>query len=49
MVSGEREMVRQDEDGAKLGERAPFESSRQAEYEDSVPGEAGWDENEDDE
>ena len=35
MVESEREMLREkDENG--LGERRPFESSRQATYEDSV-------------
>lgn len=35
MVESEREMLREKED-AGLGERRPFESSRQATYEDSV-------------
>ena len=35
MVSSEREMLREEEE-AKLGERKPFESLRQATYEDSV-------------
>jgi hypothetical protein len=35
MVETEREMLREDEE-AKLGERRPFESSRQAGYEDTV-------------
>lgn len=35
MVETEREMLREKED-AGLGERRPFESSRQAGYEDSV-------------
>jgi hypothetical protein len=37
-LSSEREMLRE-EDEAKLWERTPFDSSRQATYEDSVPGE----------
>jgi len=41
MVEGEREMLREEEE-AKLGERKPFESSRQATYEDSVPPEEDW-------
>lgn len=35
MVDSEREMLREAEE-TKLGERRPFESSRQATYEDSV-------------
>ncbi len=35
MAESEREMLREDEE-AKLGERRPFESSRQATYEDTV-------------
>jgi hypothetical protein len=35
MVESEREMLREKEDSG-LGERKPFQSSRQAEYEDSV-------------
>ena len=35
MVSSEAEMLREAEE-AKLGERKPFESARQATYEDSV-------------
>jgi hypothetical protein len=42
VVSSEREMLRE-EDEAKLGERTPFNSSRQATYEDSVPPENEWD------
>ena len=41
-MSSEREMVRE-EDEAKIGERTPFTSSRQATYEDSVPPEDDWD------
>jgi hypothetical protein len=40
-LSTEREMLRED-DEAKLGERIPFDSSRQATYEDSVPTEIDW-------
>jgi hypothetical protein len=40
-LSSEREMLRE-EDEAKLGERTPFNSSRQATYEDSVPPENEW-------
>jgi hypothetical protein len=41
-LNSEREMLRE-EDEAKLGERTPFDSSRQATYEDSVPPEDEWD------
>jgi len=41
-LSSEREML-YEEDEAKLGERTPFNSSRQATYEDSVPSESEWD------
>jgi hypothetical protein len=40
-LSSEREMLRE-EDETKLGERTPFDSSRQATYEDSVPAEGDW-------
>ena len=40
-MSSEREMLRE-EDETKLGERIPFDSSRQATYEDSVPPEGDW-------
>jgi hypothetical protein len=36
MVDTEREMLREKQDDAKLYERRPFESSRQATYEDTV-------------
>ena len=36
MVETEREILREKDEETKLGERKPFESSRQAEYEDSV-------------
>ena len=41
MVDSEREMLREEEE-AKLGERTPFESERQAAYEDSVVPEREW-------
>jgi hypothetical protein len=41
MVSSELEMLREEEE-AKLGERKPFDSSRQATYEDSVVPEKDW-------
>jgi hypothetical protein len=41
VLSSEHEMLRE-EDEAKIGERAPFTSSRQATYEDSVPHEDDW-------
>jgi hypothetical protein len=41
VVNSEREMLHE-EDEAKLGERTPFNSSRQATYEDSVPPENDW-------
>jgi hypothetical protein len=41
MVDSEREMLREVEE-AKLGERTPFDSSRQAGYEDSVAPEGEW-------
>jgi hypothetical protein len=43
MVESEREML-QEEEEAKLGERTPFDSARQATYEDSVPPEPDWNE-----
>jgi len=42
MVETEREILREKDDVTKLGERKPFESSRQAEYEDSVPTAEDW-------
>jgi hypothetical protein len=42
ILSSEREMLLE-EDESKLGERMPFDSSRQATYEDSVPAESEWD------
>jgi hypothetical protein len=41
MVSSELELLRE-EDEAKLGERRPFDSARQAGYEDSVAPEREW-------
>jgi hypothetical protein len=41
VVSSELEMLREVEE-AKLGERTPFDSSRQATYEDSVAPEREW-------
>ena len=41
MADSEREMLREEEE-AKLGERMPFESARQATYEDSVVPEREW-------
>jgi hypothetical protein len=45
MVESEREILREEEE-AKLGERRPFDSARQATYEDSVGPAREW-ENED--
>jgi hypothetical protein len=42
MVETEREILREKEEEAKLGERKPFESSRQATYEDSVLPADDW-------
>jgi hypothetical protein len=42
MVETEREILREKDEEAKLGERKPFESSRQAEYEDSVAPADDW-------
>jgi hypothetical protein len=41
MVGSELEMLREVEE-EKLGERTPFDSSRQATYEDSVAPEVDW-------
>ena len=46
LTDTEREILREKDEEAKLGERKPFESSRQAEYEDSVAPASEW-ENED--
>jgi hypothetical protein len=37
MVEAEREILREKDEETRLGERKPFESARQAAYEDSVP------------
>jgi hypothetical protein len=42
MVETEREILREKDEETKLGERKPFESSRQATYEDSVAPENDW-------
>jgi hypothetical protein len=42
MVETEREILREKDEEVKLGERKPFESSRQAEYEDSVAPADDW-------
>ena len=42
MVETEREILREKNEEAKLGGRKPFESSRQATYEDSVPPDHEW-------
>jgi len=41
MVNSELEMLREEEE-AKLGERKPFESARQATYEDTIAPESNW-------
>lgn len=41
-MSSEVEMLREEEE-AKLGERKPFESARQATYEDTVAVDPDWD------
>jgi hypothetical protein len=47
MVNSELEMLREVEE-AKLGERRPFDSARQATYEDGVECASEWDEDADD-
>jgi hypothetical protein len=42
MVETEREILREKDEEAKLGERKPFDSSRQAQYEDSVAPADEW-------
>jgi hypothetical protein len=42
MVETEREILREKDEEATLLERTPFESSRQAEYEDSVAPADDW-------
>ena len=48
MVDTEREMLREKDGDSKLFERRPFDSSRQATYEDSVGSrrERTWEEDE---
>jgi hypothetical protein len=41
MMGSEAEMLREEEE-AKLGQRKPFDSSRQATYEDSVAAPDDW-------
>jgi hypothetical protein len=47
VTDSEHEMLREVEE-ATLGERRPFESARQATYEDSVGPASGWYEDADD-
>ena len=42
MVETEREILREKDEEAKLGERKPFDSSLQATYEDSVVPDNDW-------
>ena len=42
MVDTEREILREKDEETRLGERKPFESNRQATYEDSVTPEQEW-------
>jgi hypothetical protein len=42
MVETEREILREKEEGTLLGQRTPFDSSRQATYEDSLPPADDW-------
>ena len=42
MVDTEREILREKDEETRLGERTPFESSRQATYEDSVGPADEW-------
>ena len=42
MVETEREILREKNEEAKLGERKPFQSARQATYEDSVVPVSDW-------
>jgi hypothetical protein len=42
MVETEREILREKNEETQLGERKPFESSRQATYEDSFAPESDW-------
>lgn len=47
MTDSEREILRERED-LGLGQRKPWDSSRQATYEDSVPPPPDWDDHESD-
>jgi hypothetical protein len=42
MVETEREILREKDGDVKLGERTPFESARQATYEDSIAPPTDW-------
>jgi hypothetical protein len=42
MVDTEHEILREKDEETRLGERTPFESARQATYEDSVASDAAW-------
>ena len=42
MVETEREILRERDEETRFGERKPFESNRQATYEDSVIPEQDW-------
>ena len=42
MVNTEREILREKHEEMGLGERTPFESARQATYEDSVAPQSEW-------
>jgi hypothetical protein len=42
MVDTEREILREKDEETKLGERVPYESARQATYEDSVRPDEDW-------
>jgi hypothetical protein len=42
MVETEREILREKDEEAKVGERKPFDSARQATYEDSVAPLSEW-------
>lgn len=43
MVDTEREILREKDEETRFGERKPFESNRQATYEDHVPPAQDWD------
>ena len=42
MVDTERELLREKDEETRLGERVPYESARQATYEDSVLPDDTW-------